>query len=168
MTSDIDEVLRDLDKAQRHCKRAIYDSLEVGITYHLELIMQFQDDYRNVMITPVVPDYIELTQDLSGISTYLGATRDFAREKYWIDCSEIYERVKDIYARLFSSREELNKALSENHVSTQRYRKVLGVAVIAIIVAIIGISFNFFPLEQAVDASNSSLNPEVELSNPSH
>ena len=41
-----------------HCKRAIYDAVEVGILHCLNQIKNFDDDYKFIEVTDVITDYL--------------------------------------------------------------------------------------------------------------
>lgn len=146
---DILVACRDLDKAQRHCKRAIYDSLEVGITNFLEDIKVFQNDYRLVPITSVLSDYIDLTDSIQRICDYIRTTRDFQREEYWTKCTDYFEEIKNIAKRLELSRTELNKLESAQAISSKRHYITLALAVIGTAATIIATWAIFSPPQKS-------------------
>ena len=57
---DISLKQEELRKAKNHCQRAIYDSVETGITFCLVKIHEFQEDYKLIVVADVVPAYIDI------------------------------------------------------------------------------------------------------------
>ena len=53
----IDEDL--LKKVKNHCERAMYEAAEAGIMHELEVIQEFRQAYKTIVIGDVVPDYQE-------------------------------------------------------------------------------------------------------------
>ncbi len=68
LVSDDEEVENNIYEAKDHCKRAIYDAMEIGIVTILEKIQIFNKDYKYITITDVLPDYISTLR--AGLARY--------------------------------------------------------------------------------------------------
>ena len=110
-------------RATRHCQRALYDAYDGAIYYQLDQFKVFRNDYRTVVITEVVSDYLD-------IATRMNAARDTLEEarRSTSDRSAYYAKVEERYGsmaadmdRLSAAREELNKKIVEKSVSFTRW-----------------------------------------------
>jgi len=94
----------ELDKAERHCKRAIYDAVEIGVIYLLEKIQEFQQDYgRSVEIVTVIPNYIELCAEAHDTREFISHIKENCekdRDRYYEECQPHYIALKTIYRKL--------------------------------------------------------------------
>lgn len=106
---DFGTINGELDKAKKHCKRAIYDALEVGITYYLETLRIFLDDYRTVVISPVIPDLSDAKRKISEIRDFITKPRDEDRAGFWEGCTDRFYAIQLISEEFENSRDELNK-----------------------------------------------------------
>ncbi len=61
----------ELRKAKNHCERAIYDAVEPGIVHYLEEIRTFQNDYRMVEITNIIPNYLDISRKADESSGFI-------------------------------------------------------------------------------------------------
>ena len=122
-----------IQKAVSHCQRAEYDAYDCQIHFFLSECRQFQDDYRTVVISSVIPDYIDITQKLSDISLN-PTTREQATEQIINDKQRDTEELVSIYRRFQASRDELNKLVGQKVREGVRERESFRETIIAAIV----------------------------------
>ncbi|MDQ5911411.1 MAG: hypothetical protein QG599_3508 [Pseudomonadota bacterium] len=117
-------------RAANHCKRAIYDALEVGVLDRLEAFKQFEIDYRLVEIPLIIPSYIDLrtvarkAQQLIADLENIEAYKD--RDRYYQDIENHFNELNDAVDKITDARPELNKIL--NNRRKQFYLILVGIA----------------------------------------
>lgn len=110
----------EIEKADNHCKRAIYDACESIILYYLERFSKFEDDYRRAQITVVIPNFVEFkkkarelvdfTKDVPPDKTDEDDTETYRIENYSVIRDQV-PRLREILDTLDAARTELNKAM---------------------------------------------------------
>ncbi|QXH72911.1 hypothetical protein KSS92_26945 [Pseudomonas atacamensis] len=126
---------RELGKAENHCKRAIYDAVEAGVTHQLEVIAQFQNDFRLLIISETVPGYLDIKQQANDARDLILEVRDpEQRAAYYEKCSEHLEHLRKAQKKLDLHREDLLKALKR--MNSQTFNKWVGVG--SLIACVIG------------------------------
>lgn len=100
----------ELKRAERHCKRASFDAIELGIIGALEQVNDFNKDYNKFPISEVLPNYLDMMNTVEGVRVFLAneAGGEF-RDDYYSDCEDRYSQLTDIIGRLRSARDEINK-----------------------------------------------------------
>lgn len=107
----------ELFDAIKHCKRATYDAYEAAILYQLMEFQKFKDDYRNTIVTDVIPSY-------SDILAQVAEARDFARknnqsktrgESYQAGREHLEVITRNV-SKLNAAREELNKKIKKDRL----------------------------------------------------
>jgi len=99
------------ESALRHCQRACYDAFDIQIQFCVGQCRMFQEDYKLVVISAVIPDYQRDCLELSRINQT--KTRSESREQDWESLVPIVGDLKRICEKWFVGREELNKVLDE-------------------------------------------------------
>ena len=109
MTQKQDE----LDKAAKHCRRAIYDDNEAQLLYYFEEIKKFKNDYRKIVITDVIQSYSSVLYSIRKIQDDIKRIRlsDVERAEFYKKLSECVEALAQNYLVLDTHREELNKKI---------------------------------------------------------
>lgn len=130
-TTDPEERSGHIDRAERHCCRAIYDAVEVSILDRLEAIRRFEDDYRLVEVTRVLPNYVELRGRVRKAEELITTTDEDDRERYYDICEQHYSELERVAATLEDARPELNKQLRNS-------RRGAMVAAVSLLVALVG------------------------------
>lgn len=127
-----------LRKAENHCKRSIYDAVEAGVTHQLEIIAQFQNDFRLLIISEIIPEYPEIKKKVVAARDLILAPRKpEERAAYYEQCSEHLESLREAQAVLELHRDDLLKALKRmNQVS---FGQFVGVA--SLLACIVGAVF---------------------------
>lgn len=136
-----DENLRkeELRKAKNHCERAIYDAVEPGIVHYLEEIRTFQNDYRMVEITNIIPNYLDISRKADESSGFISerikdsiSDRSNNQGDQYQEATSLFEGLKEAVKLLSYARPELNKKL-------RKYRLMFLVSVATLIVAAMGV-----------------------------
>lgn len=104
----------DLDEAQTHCKRALFDAHEFHIGFSLQQILQFDEEYRLVEVTPIVPDYPELTEKAYRAREFINdklKSEHFSKEEHYQAAEGHAQTLQEIAQKLTRARPEMNKRL---------------------------------------------------------
>lgn len=102
------------DKCISHCRRAIYDAYEAGITYCLLNFKQFQKDYRKAVITDVFSDYTACCVKANEANELVKTTDKDERHKKSAEAEKYFEEIFAFTQRLPAIREELNKKVRKD------------------------------------------------------
>ena len=107
----------ELDDATRHCKRAAYDAYEASIIYNLLEYQKFKDDYRKVGITAVIPDYIDIQNNIDQSMSFIrDNNKGKTRGDHYEDCRTHLRILTSNVKRLNAGREELNKLIKKAQI----------------------------------------------------
>ncbi|MBF0219190.1 MAG: hypothetical protein HQL49_06645 [Gammaproteobacteria bacterium] len=142
---DDDSIDNELDRAESHCQRAIYDAYESGLVFSLESIQNFRDAYleHSDIVLLTIPDYITMLEQADAASADIQRYREEHeknRKRFYEDCAKHYKTIEAIYKKLKNSAEPLIRAQiikknSEDRRQTQRYISTVAIAILAIVVA---------------------------------
>jgi len=100
----------ELRRAERHCKRASFDALELGIITALEEVTSFRERYARFPVSDVLSDYHDMMTDVQSTVDFLaGAAGGEFRDDYYDDCEQKLERLQGITRKLSVASEEINK-----------------------------------------------------------
>lgn len=99
--------------AEGHCKRAIYDAYEASLLYLTAEFKTFKDDYRNVIITDIVPEYSSYLETVNNTKRFLTSIDKETKVQHYQKCSFFYQDFSEIMLRLDNAREELNKKVKK-------------------------------------------------------
>lgn len=126
----------ELRKAQNHCKRAIYDAVEAGITHQLEMIRMFQQDFKSLILSDFIPDYPALQKQIkSARDLILSPKAERAdRAAYYEECVAHLENLRAGLDKLDEHREELLKRLKIGNRSAILHWSMLTATLIAAVV----------------------------------
>ena len=108
---DRDALQKELRKAESHCQRSMYEASESGILYFLGLVNEFAGDFKDVPITQVVPDYLNILTLADQARRQLGAGR-LSRDSAEVQAAEYMDTFYTLEGKiriLDVSRGELNK-----------------------------------------------------------
>ncbi|NWN50465.1 hypothetical protein HT121_24160 [Pseudomonas sp. MAFF 301514] len=158
-----------LAKAENHCKRAIYDAVEAGVTHQLEVIAQFQFDFRLLIISEVVPGYAEIQEQASEArDLILEPRKPEDRAAYYEKCSEHLENLRKAQKKLDLHREDLLKALRRN--SGQSLSKWVNVgSFIACVVAAVFAVMAYYKTDKPAEpviATTQASSPTAPVATP--
>ncbi len=123
-----------IDKACGHCKRAIYDAYEAGILYCSQEYNSFCDDYKDCTITNVIPDYVNKRKIVLDSLKFISLIEKKTKANDYKKCQDYYSELLIIIDTLNSARDELNKVIKKERLTTQ----VALIAVLTLIATVIG------------------------------
>lgn len=125
-----------IDRAERHCCRAIYDAVEVSILDRLAAVRRFEDDYRLVEVTRVSPNYVGLRGRVRRAEELIDTTDKEDRERFYDACETHYNDLEAVANAFEDARPELNKQL------TARRRGAI-VTGVGLLIALVGAAAAF-------------------------
>jgi hypothetical protein len=125
----------ELRKAEGHCQRAMYEASESGLTYFLGLLHAFADDFRKVVITQVVPDYLEILALARETRSMLveGRLERSSAETHASQYMEMFTKLESKIDILEVGRSELNKIREDQQKGTRRFLLTTGLVAIGVI-----------------------------------
>ena len=109
----------EIQKACGHCKRATCDAYEAGILYCWQEYRTFQNDYRNCVVTEIIPDYLEKRKIIKNSLDFVRSIDKETKTSNYAKCREYHEDLIDIVELLNNAREELNKTIKKDRQKTQ-------------------------------------------------
>ena len=112
---DREEESKQISRAKGHCERAIYDAYDGAIFFHLQAFDEFREDYRLIIITEVLPDYVETLHRMEEARRFLEEARskEDDRATYYEQAGDHYAQIAETMAGLRTARVELNKKVAE-------------------------------------------------------
>ncbi|MDD5296290.1 MAG: hypothetical protein PHU46_05195 [Rhodocyclaceae bacterium] len=111
----------ELEKAENHAKRALYDACEAIIVLNLEEIKKFEEDYRTITVSDVIKNYSDLMTKADEARALIQETGADTREEYYQKCEVFVKDLKSINAILRSARRDLNVKISDRRTVTVRW-----------------------------------------------
>lgn len=115
---------KDFEDAKDHCYRAMYEASEAGIGYYLDLFKAFEGDYRDVSISEIVPDYVNMRKLAKRAQQKLveGRLNRASPQEHTNGYMEVFGELRDAMDTLEESRGELNKVKTRQ---VKRHRQFL-------------------------------------------
>lgn len=98
----------ELKRAERHCHRAAYDAVELGMIINMRDIAQFQADYKDLVIVEAIPKYPEMMAEVVDYQDFIAEHSAEDRTEYYQECSEKLRELQKIRSALENSRSSLN------------------------------------------------------------
>lgn len=121
----------ELKRAERHCKRACFDAMELGIIAQLEKISAFKRDYKRVVVTDVINDYLDLMAQAQVTRDFLASSDGVeGRDEHYLECETHLDKLIEINRRLEGGRDELNKH-SNSLARAERRASISSMAAVA-------------------------------------
>ncbi len=100
----------ELKRAERHCMRASFDALELGMISQLEEVSVFKDDYKDFPVSDVLSGYFDKLAEVQRAQEFLAtAAGGEFRDEYYDECERVLGELMDITRAFRSAREEINK-----------------------------------------------------------
>lgn len=144
--TEVDIKKEEYRKAKNHCQRAIYDAVESGLIYYLEEFKIFQNDYKTIIISDVVTDYLEIRIFANEVSDFISV---ITKESIGDHCNNRgdqyrkstadFKRLKDYDTLLNNARPELNKKIQKSREKFLMSIAALIIASLGIIIALIAL-----------------------------
>lgn len=92
-----DEILEELDKANRHTKRSFYDAVEASILYKLQKIENFDKEYKLIPETiTVINNYNSKLSQVSNIVQEIEDINIDSRDEKYKIIEDHYKTIKEI------------------------------------------------------------------------
>ncbi|MHA5986296.1 hypothetical protein ACVSMR_05660 [Pseudomonas aeruginosa] len=129
----------ELKKAQNHCKRAIYDAVEAGITHQLEMIRIFQQDFKVLILSDFIPNYPALQKQIREARDLILAPKNAHKDRaaYYEQCVTHLENLRAGLDKLDEHREELLKRLKQRNRSSIANWSMLAATLVATVIGAI-------------------------------
>lgn len=106
----------ELTRAKNHCHRAMYEATEAGITRAIADVHAFQNNYRDVVVSDVLPRYAEIVALAREAQDELSRGRS-GRESVEQQTSgymKLFVRLRDEVRVLYASQDDLNAKVRED------------------------------------------------------
>jgi hypothetical protein len=126
-----------LGRAINHAKRACYEAGEAGILIALDEIDKFKSDFKDIAVTSVVKDYLEILKAADVAKDRVVAQRDHAGDGQLDhdDFIKHFQTLKSHCRTLEHARSELNKIAANERKIVRRWIAGIVIAVLGILVA---------------------------------
>ena len=159
---DVD-IKEEITKALHHCQRAKFDAVEIGMTYLLEEIRIFEENYSHIKETlDVMKDYIEylIKAQQAADELKIIADEEKGRVEYYQKIEPHYEILKTT-SNYFKKSEPLIATLVEDNnqkkkASTRRFVTTTLLAIIGIILTATFMVFKIGIFNEKEEKSNIS------------
>ena len=113
----------ELNDVKDHCHRAMYEASEAGIGYLLGLFAIFEADYKDIIVTDTVPDYLEIRALRTTAANELSKgridrTSPVEQVRHYMNR---YRELREGVEKLEASRGELNKVKIKATNASRRF-----------------------------------------------
>lgn len=161
---DVTKCEKEIEKAINHAKRAIYDCHEAILLNELEKFRVFKEDYKDVVITDVIPDYIDKSKNavlaidkITAIRSLDAQNANDCEIKYYPDRNKQYEDIEPFLKIIKENnrdfelaRPELNKRIRSENKSRQKAfwfgLATISIGIVTLIVALFAWLFPKTPI----------------------
>ncbi|MDP2833618.1 MAG: hypothetical protein Q8Q28_10100 [Pseudomonadota bacterium] len=112
-----------LEKAERHAQRAIYDCHEAMLLRELDRLRDFKDSYAKVVISSIIPDWVDLVRAARDAHSSIKRARDQngeERNNFYAEMAPHVKELNRINEICESAREELNKIIRRDNEELKR------------------------------------------------
>ena len=133
--------MEQLRKAMSHCHRAQYEAAESGISFVLEKIRQFKEDYKSVVISECVKNYGDIIAAVRQAQKLLPGARSVegpdgkGRFPDPAKYMEIFRDLREKWFMLENSREELAKIIRNNQREWRKFMIAISLTTIGILIS---------------------------------
>ena len=126
----VDEDLH--QKAKNHCARAMYEAAEAGIMHEVEVIQEFRQAYKTIVIGDVVPDYQERIVKVKSAQKLLikGRSDRVSVEEHVSQYMEMFRELGETLNLLDAARDDLN---AKKDAQDSRWRWAVVTALLALL-----------------------------------
>lgn len=133
----------ELNKAENHCQRAVYDAAEAACLIVKLQIDSYQKQFKSIIISEVVPSYSQTLRAHVELKTIIGARRDdVSKQDHYEALLKTFYILNDGLLDLEAHEEELKKALK---ISKRNFWLVAA----GLIVAIASLYFTIYKPDQS-------------------
>lgn len=133
----------DLDKAKRHCERAIYDAYELELSFYIETFYEFCRNYDSkIEISGTVPSYLDWVQAHQDAQELISTHhQNDGRGDHYKLLEPHIDRLAEVDRKLPLAQEQLNKRVQK--LSASKRNKII----LAVVSTIIALAYWCFPDE---------------------
>lgn len=126
-----------IQKAERHAQRAIYDCHEALLLVELDKLRTFKTDYKNTVIGDVIDGYQQGLLDAENARELIQTCRENQKDRndFYADIGPLVQKISDFNKLCEISREELNKKIRKENQDKQHVVWGLIFVVIGLVVA---------------------------------
>ncbi|WP_232629277.1 hypothetical protein [Methylobacterium sp. Leaf118] len=126
-----------LRKAGGHAQRASYEAAEAGLLLALDEINLFKEDYKNVIVTGDVKDYVAILADCAEAQSHLGVQHHLGDGQILdhVRHRQLFETLPKAANTLHAARPEINKRMNESRTGKGRWLITTLIALCALIAA---------------------------------
>lgn len=140
-----------IDKARRHCKRAIYDAHEMGIIDLLKVIKLFKEAYTpfSSSVLEVIPRYTEELATANKAKRFISEIKEKHRNKrddYYKECEPHYKALRDIVDNFSVAEPLINQKIIEKKENDQKQTRRF-ITTVALALLGLGISATILTLK---------------------
>lgn len=128
----------DIERAENHAKRAIYDATEASILSLLEKAETYQADFKHLeCTTEILPNYVDLLRQLEKIRRGVSEIR--ASEELYLNRQQYYPQVIEYIADLKELVATLEQADPLIRIKSRKKAITLLLLVISVVATIFGV-----------------------------
>ena len=128
----------ELRKSKSHCERAMYEAAEAGIMFYLESINAFKEEFKDLVVSEVIPDYhkhLARAQKAVDVIVAGRSGRASVEEQVETYMAE-FRAVRDIMDVFDAAREDLNAKREQLEEAKRRHDAKILMAVLGIVVTV--------------------------------
>lgn len=127
--ADRKEQEEELRRAIRHCERASYDIIEIGIAYQLGRFERFREEFRQTPVTATIKNWTQICESVNRINADLCEINRFDEggEEYHIAAEAKLHELLNITSNLPNYEEELDKV--QNRLQIRKFLTYSGWAI---------------------------------------
>ena len=134
----VEKQREEIYKAKRHCNRASYDAIELGLLNCFEIIADFHCDYGSkIFIQEVIPNYIDKMTRVEEIKNIIAQGERIERGDYYKNCEQYLIELNEIKQLLLTSQYLLDAKRLEREDYIKKAERAELRANIATVVAIL-------------------------------
>ena len=133
-TVAVEEQLR---RACIHCERAMYEAAEAGIISLLGSISQFQEDYKDIVVVEVVPEYGDCKATARRAKDLLirGRSKDATATDTASEYMHAFRELRAAGDMLEDARDDLNAKLADQRTNSRRFVATAAITLLGSLVA---------------------------------
>jgi len=137
--------LDELKKAHKHCKRASYDAIELGLVEALESISDFNDQFKGrVVISEVISDYAEKKAKVKKIQELMNSNKNADRDEYYVESLQHMKDLKNIAAYLDECTDDLTHKITENNNKEVKANRTFYTGLVMIFIATLTLGVQWY------------------------
>lgn len=138
------EIEYEFQEAESHCKRAIFDAVEIRLIDHLQRIERFEYDFREIEIVHIVTDYLALRGKYLAVKKTLREVDQTCREEYLEKCEEHLAHLESFTEAIDLAKPELQKAIARERKDSRTVLINITIGLLGLSIAIAGVAIAYY------------------------